>query len=816
MKLADPWGRWRKTGERVGLAQRIARALNEESRRFMTVQAVALLGVALVLGGCASKGYYGDEYGAQMEGVPEYNYNNDNSYGGPGSYAAEPASDYAAEPVAHTAYDWPRVIVHAGTTNTIYQPQIESWDGHTLTARSGVSVQVAGQPQAVFGLITFRAATSVNSSNRTVSVENPQIVAVEFPSQPDKAPAYRAALQEDLGKQAQSYSLDSLQGNLAANHQQQSAKAQPLDNAPPQIIFANQPSILISIDGTPAYEPVSATDLDRVINTRVLLLKDRKSGTFYLHVLDGYMQAPTLEGPWRVGSRPPGATAAENRFSGEVDLLEGQPNPATQLTPRLSDATAPLIFVATKPAELITFDGEPDFVPISGTALLYVTNTTGNVFKLLTDQQTYVLISGRWYRAPSFKGPWQFVAGNEMPAAFARIPDNSPKENVKASIPGTAQAKEALIANDIPKTTSVAKGAQIPAPQIDGAPQLVAIAGTPLFYVANSSVPIIEVDPHSWYACEDGVWYVATSVTGPWAVAGWVPAVIYSIPPSCPVHYVTYVRVYNATPDVIYAGYTPGYLGTVVAPYGVVVYGTGYYYPPWVDTVWFGWPGTWGFGWDPFWTPWSGWCFGIGFGWPRGYYGFDHFHHHWLGWHPPRPRWGPFHRPGRGFARQEIGAHRPRNFDRTSIDVYRPAPSRRGAMARGFQAGPLGRGYYGRAYNSHTGNLAAGEPGRVRNVFHPQAGQMRGPRISPEAGRPGFFGRFRSGGHSEFGPAQPRFEPAFPSRGAERGRDFRAAPPQRQEFRAPVSRDGGARGERFEGGGFGGGRGEDGREGRRR
>ena len=56
--------------------------------------------------------------------------------------------------------------------------------------------------------------------------------------------------------------------------------------------------------------------------------------------------------------------------------------------------------------------------------------------------------------------------------------------------------------------------------------------------------------------------------------------VIYSIPPSSPLHYFTYVYVYGYTPSVVYVGYTPGYYGTAVSSNGVVVYGTGYYYPP--------------------------------------------------------------------------------------------------------------------------------------------------------------------------------------------------------------------------------------------
>jgi hypothetical protein len=54
---------------------------------------------------------------------------------------------------------------------------------------------------------------------------------------------------------------------------------------------------------------------------------------------------------------------------------------------------------------LIVTDGPPDWVPIQTTLLLYLKNTTGNVFKNLTDQQTYVLVTGRWFRAPDFKGP---------------------------------------------------------------------------------------------------------------------------------------------------------------------------------------------------------------------------------------------------------------------------------------------------------------------------------------------------------------------------------------------------------------------------
>src|SRR5262249_13015679 len=162
----------------------------------------------------------------------------------------------------------------------------------------------------------------------------------------------------------------------------------------------------------PVYRPVAGTELERVINSRLLLLKD-KSGQHYLHVMQAYMNSARLEGPWTVASEPPkGAAEAEKAALAApvpVDLLDQQTGSTTNPPPRLTQANAPMVYVATTPTELLTFDGQPDFVPIPGAHLLYAANTTGNVFKSLSDQQTYILISGRWFRATSLDGPWEFV-----------------------------------------------------------------------------------------------------------------------------------------------------------------------------------------------------------------------------------------------------------------------------------------------------------------------------------------------------------------------------------------------------------------------
>src|SRR5207249_4819149 len=130
----------------------------------------------------------------------------------------------------------------------------------------------------------------------------------------------------------------------------------------------------------------------------------------------------------------------------------------------------------------------------------------------------------------------------------------------------------------------------------------------------NTPTPVIRVSRNSYYACENGVWFRASSPTGPWAVATSVPGVIYTIPVSSPLNYVTNVVVYDSTPDVVSVGYTPGYLGTYVAADNCIVFGSGYRYPSWIGDVWFGAPVTYGLGVAFDWDAGFGWEWGFGWG----------------------------------------------------------------------------------------------------------------------------------------------------------------------------------------------------------
>ena len=153
----------------------------------------------------------------------------------------------------------------------------------------------------------------------------------------------------------------------------------------------------------------------------------------------------------------------------------------------------------------------------------------------------------------------------------------------------------------------------------DGEPKFTDIAGTSVAYAVNTQSQVLRV-AGAYFACDNAVWFKSWSPQGPWTVADSIPkAEIGKIPPSSPVYNLTFVDVYGSTPDVVYVGYTPGYTGSY-AYYGVPVYGTGYYYPPYVGpTVYYPYPVTYGVAVS--YNPYTG--YGMGATWATGFFAFS-------------------------------------------------------------------------------------------------------------------------------------------------------------------------------------------------
>lgn len=509
---------------------------------------------------------------------------------------------------------WPRQVQVGDRTLLVYQPQVERWTGNQLAMRAAVAVKPAGKGEDAFGVIQAQARTQVDRVNRLVVLEDIKIVKADFPTLPDLGASLTTGVAQQFGNSIRIIPLDRLEASLGAAQADPSG-AVAVQNPVPRVIVSEKPAILVPIQGSPVLKPVPSADLQRVVNTRAVVLTTGSDGPYYLHLLDGWVTAPTLAGPWVHASLTPAGlddVASSLAARGQADLLNGSPSTPTV---ELLAAGLPNVYVSESPAELVVFKGQPNLIPIAGTGLLWAANTSADVIVDTADSNYYVLMAGRWYRAPSLDGPWAFVASTALPADFKKIPADSPAGVVLASTAGTPQARAALIANSIPQTATVPRqGGPTFKPVFDGPATVGLLKGTDLEYVVNSETPIIRVNGETYYALQAGVWFQSASVDGPWVVSTSVPAVIYTIPPSSPLHYVTYVQVYGSTPEVVYDGYTPGYLGTVASTDGVVVYGTGYDYQPWIGDTWYAAPETFGLAAQPVYNPAVGYAFGFGLG----------------------------------------------------------------------------------------------------------------------------------------------------------------------------------------------------------
>jgi hypothetical protein len=396
------------------------------------------------------------------------------------------------------------------------------------------------------------------------------------------------------------------------------APAVEVDNQPPRFLYSSGPAILIPVDGEPVLHDSGAADLDRVLNSRAPLFKSRRDNRFHVQVGNQWYAAKSVNGDW--ASETP-SSALLNRLE---DAKKKAGNEIETITPPASGAR---VFASTEPAELIQTTGNASITPITG-ALSYVSNTPNDLFYQSSDQHYYVLASGRWYRSTSLNGVWNYVDARTLPAEFAQIPAGHPKASVLASVPGTAPAQTAVANAAVPQVATVDRSATANSVRYDGAPDFVPIPGTALTYARNSNEPVIEVSPGRFMLVENGVWFEAPTSQGPWSVAASVPPAIYTIPPSSPVYYVSYVYVYGSGPGWVRVGYLPGYTGSYVTSEGVVVYGTGYHYRPWIGNVWYGYPVTYGFG-----VSW-----GLGGGWVFGGPVYHPYHPYWGPW-----RYGYYH-----------------------------------------------------------------------------------------------------------------------------------------------------------------------------
>lgn len=485
---------------------------------------------------------------------------------------------------------WPRVFKQDGNQLTIYQPQVDSWDGYkTIHFRCAVAVTPASDKRDYYGIAEASADTAVDFATRTVVTRNHRRE-LRFPDLPsDKAAKLRQMADKILPMRASvTVSLDRVLAYLDTENAS-AQKAVQVDMQPPRIFYSSTPAILVIFMGEPELKPVTPnkTDLMCAINTNWDVFYSTPDLRYYLLNGDSWLTAPdAIKGTWTPSGRLPAALSTLPADDNWADVRSHLPGKQV--------SSAPMVITATEPCELIVTRGEPSFSPIPGTRLMRVANTDSPLFLHTGEGQYYFLVAGRWFRAKNLTGPWS-SASMDLPADFSNIPADSPAAYVKASVPHTREAEDAVLLASVPTSTTLNRTAVNLQVIYDGEPKFEPIQGTSVWYAVNTSYDVFLVGG-AYYWCYQGAWLTSAAAKGPWTFATTVPAAIYTIPPTHPAYNVTYVTVANSTPTTVTYNYTSGYSGEYVASNGVLMFGIGmligaaiadehddyyYYHGPW-------------------------------------------------------------------------------------------------------------------------------------------------------------------------------------------------------------------------------------------
>ena len=476
---------------------------------------------------------------------------------------------------ASTDPGWPRQRTNEKGSLVYYQPQVDAWTNFKqLDFRMAFSLTPKGGKEIV-GILQLQAQTDVNVDDRSVVISNFKIKEVKLPGlDPAKTSTVDQMVRSFLPPDhTVVMALDRL---VASVEKTQAPAVVPVQNDPPAIFVSNTPAILLNVDGEAVQSDIAGTNLGFVVNSNFPLFFEKESPKeYYLYTGQQWLKSASMEGGWAPAPKLPKDMSKVANDPQWAQMKKAILSPSAKGKP-------PTIFYSNKPAEVILFQGQPSYAQIPGTQLSYATNTGADLFVYNPTQDYYYLAAGRWFQAPNLKGPWTFTT-EHLPPDFANIPENSPAARVLVSVPGTDEAKDAVLLAQIPTTAVVdPKAAEQAKVTYSGNPEFKPIEGTSLEYATNTPDKVIKVGG-VYYLCLQGVWFMSPNPSGPWTTANSVPKEIYAIPPSSPVYNVTYVTQSTTPEGNVQSSYTAGYLGTFItgaAVGAVLASGTGYYYRP--------------------------------------------------------------------------------------------------------------------------------------------------------------------------------------------------------------------------------------------
>src|SRR5262245_18963640 len=261
---------------------------------------------------------------------------------------------------------WPREIPLEQATLVAYQPQVESIEGVTLTGRMAVSWEPKGG-SPVFGVVWFDARFLAEKDSREVQIDQYTVRKVRFPeSTPEQEKKLAAYLEQEVPKWDLRPSLDDLENAVAVSKKEAQSEKR-LKSDPPKFLFATDPAVLLLYDGKPLLRPIEKTSLQRAVNTPLFVVCEAEPKRCFLNGGRFWYEAPDPVGPWTSVEGPSPAVKAFVDANpppppGSEATTEEQRQAAKAAAEQVK--TPPRILVATEPTELISFDGQPNYVPV--------------------------------------------------------------------------------------------------------------------------------------------------------------------------------------------------------------------------------------------------------------------------------------------------------------------------------------------------------------------------------------------------------------------------------------------------------------------
>jgi len=468
---------------------------------------------------------------------------------------------------------WPRAYDTAsGGRVVLYEPQVASWpDQKHMVMYAAVAYTASGANTPTLGTLKIEANTQISVPERLVNFSEFTITESNFPKlSRDQLTMVVGEITSSVPRNERVIGLDRV---LAAVDSTEITpkNVDGVKADPPVIFFSQRPAILVNIDEQPMWSPIKDNNLRFAVNTNWDLFALGTPEMYYLRNGNAWMTASNVDGPWTPAHKLPDSFFKLPDDGNWKDVKAA----LSDLKPA---ATVPTVFVSKRPAELIEMTGAPAYIRVSTTQLLWVSNTESDVFRLGNNGPIYFLVSGRWFTAPGFSGPWTFATPS-LPDAFKRIPLEHPRSRVLATVPGTPQAIEAVLLAQVPQTARVNRK-EVQAPEViyAGDPRFEPIEKMTISRAVNTDKDVLKIGD-LYYMCFDGVWFVARGPSGPWSVADSIPKEVYEIPISSPAYDVTAVTVEESDADWVEFATAAAYTGTMVA-WGVAMWGSGYYYPP--------------------------------------------------------------------------------------------------------------------------------------------------------------------------------------------------------------------------------------------